>query len=271
MPVYVYIDESGEAGISKIRSQGSPGASPYFVLAAAVMPEAVRITAKKILSDVESQISRQWDHATDLNHAQTVFWSRSAIQNNLRFFAVVSNKSTLGEYSERIKKDPDMFYNKCAIYLLERVGKYLLAKGTIVEPPTIVFERRNHDYDAMRRYISKIKERPFHTDATYLRVFNPFGIITKAKPEEPLLKYADLAAHAVYQCTNKTRANHGIPEPRYLEELSRKFGADERGNIIGNGIKCIHSLEQLELDKDVEAKIRRMKAIPMQKPTASAS
>lgn len=267
MSVFVYIDESGEAGISKVRTASSSGASPYFVLAAVVMPSAVCISAKSVLAEVEKEIRKKWNHATDLTHAQTVFWCRSAARNNLRFFATVSNKSTLGAYSETIKNDPDKFYNKCAVYLLERVGKYLLAKGNCVEPPTVIFERRNHDYDAMRRYIGKIKENPIHRDAKYLQVFNPFAITARAKGEETLLKYADLVAHAVYQCTNKTQSNHGIPEPRYLEEISRRFGADERGKIIGNGLKCIHSLEQLELDKDVEDKVRRMKAIPMRKFT----
>jgi len=265
LSVTVFIDESGEAGISKIRSEKSPGASPYFVLAAAVMPPAACIHAKKVLAEVESQVFKKWDHATDLSHSQTVFWSRRASENNLRFFAVVSNKQTLGEYSVKIRENPEKFYNKCAVYLLERVGKYLLARNVVQEPPTVIFEHRNHDYDAMRRYIGKIKENPMHTDARFLRAINPFAIVTRAKSDEPLLKYADLAAHAVYQCTNKTRANHMIPEPRYLEELSKRFGADERGNIVGNGIKCIHNLEQLELDKDVEEKIRRMKAIPMRR------
>lgn len=267
MTVSVFIDESGEAGISKIRTQNSPSASPYFVLAAAVMPNAVTISARSVLSDVETQISKNWNHATDLGHAQTVFWSRRAAELNLRFFAVVSNKNTLGPYSERIQRNPDKFYNKCAVYLLERVGKYLLAKGLGSREPVVVFESRNHDYDALRRYIGKIKDNPLHADAGYLRAFNPFSITALAKSDEPLLKFADLAAHAVYQCANKTLSNYSIPEPRYLEELSRRFGADEEGRIIGNGIKCIHTLEQLQLDKDVEEKIRQMRAIPMRRIT----
>ncbi|WP_165352750.1 DUF3800 domain-containing protein [Loktanella sp. IMCC34160] len=265
MSVSVFIDESGEAGISKVRTDISPGASPYFVLAAAVMPNAVTINAKSVLAEVEAKIGKHSDHATDLGHSQTVYWSRKAAGINLRFFAVVSNKSTLGEYSERIRNDPDKFYNKCAVYLLERVGKYLLSKDLGSTEPRVVFESRNHDYDAMRRYIGKIKDNPMHSDARYLRVFNPFAITALAKPQEPLLKFADLAAHAVYQCSNKTRSNFFIPEPRYLEELSKRFGADERGRIIGNGLKCIHSLEQLDLDKDVEERIRRMRAFPMRK------
>ncbi len=263
MSCFVYIDESGDSGIAKIRDGRRGGASPYFVLAAAVMPRAVAIDAGKLLASVNSELGREWRHTTDLSHSQTVYWSRRSVEVNLRYFAVVSNKSTLGEYSHRINKDPQMFYNKCAVYLLERVGRYLLKRGYAAEPPTVVFETRNHDYDAMRRYIGKIKDNPMHSDAKYLRVFNPFAITTRTKEEEPLLRYADLASFAVYQCANKTPKNYNIPEPRYFSELSMRFGADENGNVLGHGVKAIHNLEQLKLDKNVELILRTAKARPM--------
>lgn len=263
MTCSVYIDESGEAGISRIRTGSAPGASPYFVLAAAVMPNAVRINARSVLSRVEARITRKWDHATDLTHSQTVFWARSASQVNLRFFAVISNKATLGTYSDRIARDPDKFYNKCAVYLLERVGKYLIEKGEDRETPEVYFEERNHDYDAMRRYIGKIKDNPMHSDAKYLRLFNPFAISSRTKKQEDLLKYADLASYAVYQCANKSNSNFEIPEPRYLEELSSRFGVDKSGKVIGAGIKCIHSLSSLSLDHDISRRLAQLRGLPM--------
>ncbi|WP_170332221.1 DUF3800 domain-containing protein [Ruegeria arenilitoris] len=265
MSCFIYIDESGESGIAKVRDGKQGGSSPYFVLAAAVMPRAVAINAKRVLDSVNSDLGKKWRHATDLSHSQTVYWSRKSVEVNLRYFAVVSNKATLGAYSDRIQKDPQKFYNKCAVYLLERVGKYLLNRGFANEPPTVIFETRNHDYDAMRRYIGKIKDNPMHSDAKYLRVFNPFAITTRSKEEEPLLKYADLASYAVYQCANKTPKNFSIPEPRYFVELSKRFGADEAGKILGNGVKTIHTLEQLNLDSDIEGLFRSIKAAPMRK------
>lgn len=264
MACKIFIDESGEAGIAKVRNEKSGGASPYFVLAAAVMPSAAAVHAASVLKEVnEVFLPKKWSHATDLNHSQTVFWAKSATKVNLRFFAVISNKSTLGDYAELIEKSPDKFYNKCAVYLLERVGKYLSAKRLAHEVPEIIFEQRNHDYDAMRRYIGKIKDNPMNENAKFLRVFNPFAIVSRAKDEDPLLKYADIAAHSVYQCVNKTHTNYGIPEPRYLEELSKRFGADEKGTILGSGIKCIHALDDLKLDTEIKSKLLGMKARPM--------
>lgn len=261
----IFIDESGETGISKVRSGKKSGASPYFVMAAAVMPEAATINARQVLKDAMATIPKKWKHATDLNHSQTVYLAREMAKPNLRFFAVVSNKATLGDYANMIEFEPHKFYNKCAVYLLERIGKYLMAKGLEDEVPEVCFEKRNHDYDAMRRFIGKIKDNPLHEDAKYLQVFNPFAISAREKHEEELLKYADIAAHAVYQCANKSEANFGIPEPRYLEELAPKFGVDMSGKILGTGLKCIHSIEQLKLDMDVTRKLKALRAAPFRK------
>ena len=229
------------------------------------MPKAATIHARQILKEAISKIPKNWKHATDLNHSQTVYLTREFTKPNLRFFAVISNKSTLGDYASSIEHSPHKFYNKCAVYLLERIGKYLVAKGLEHEIPEVCFEKRNHDFDAMRRYIGKIKDKPMHEDAKYLRVFNPFAIIVRDKSEEDLLKYADLAAHAVYQCANKSESNFGIPEPRYLEELSTKFGVDAEGKVLGTGIKCIHSLDELKLDADISKKLLALRATPFRK------
>jgi hypothetical protein len=260
----VFIDESGDTGIRKVRADGRPGASEYFVLAAAVMPNATQIVARKLLEELEQTIGKTWRHATDLNHSQTVFLCRSVSKKlNLRFFAVVSRKATLGEYANEISWNPHMFYNKCAHYLLECVGGYLKAKGMFSDDPDVIFEGRNHDFDALRRYVGKIKKTPHHTRAQNLQCFNPFGFVERAKHEELLLKYADLAAHAVYQCVNKTPANFGIPEPRYLSELESRFGADEYGKILGNGLKCIHTLDQVIDEKEIKDLWQKMRAKPL--------
>lgn len=188
---------------------------------------------------------------------------------NFRLFAVISKKSTLGEYADEIDWNSHKFYNKCVCYLLEKVGKYVSALGAVDDDIEVIFEGRNHDYDALIRYVGKIRDNPIHPEAKYLQVFNPFAFVQREKLEERLLKYADLASHAVYQCVNKTDANFKIPEPRYLSELISRFGADEEGKIIGNGIKCIHTLRDLELDSDILKMWSSMRARPRPVPRAT--
>lgn len=263
MDCTVYIDESGDTGISKVRNRElGAGSSPYFVMSAAVLPRATQIQANRILDKVEIEIKRTWKHSTDLNHSQRVFLCRAFSTLNARYFAVISNKATLSVYKDMIENAPHKFYNKCAIYLLERVGKYLLAKG-ISLAPRVIFEKRNHDYDALRRYFGKIKNNPQDSQAQWLRVFNPFSFVALPKKDERLLKVADLVANAVYQCVNKSNANFGIPEPRYVLELAARFGADERGRVEGTGLKFIHSIEQLELDREIKDALLKMRALPL--------
>lgn len=262
MKCFVYIDESGDTGLKTVRTEGAYGASPYFVLAAVVMPSATRVAAKKLLLEIEESIPKSWKHATELNHMQTVFFCRKAVELNARFFAVVSNKSTLKEYASDIEWSAHKFYNKCSHYLLERVGAYMSQNGFTSEYPDVVFEDRNHDFDKLIRYHQKIKETPHHTEAKYIGLFNPMAFVTRTKSEEPLMKFADLAAHAVYQCVNKIEKNFFITEPRYFEELSTRFACDEKGVILGTGIKCIHSLADIKLDPEVRAKFEKARATP---------
>jgi len=262
MKCFVYIDESGDTGLKSVRSEGAPGASPYFVLAAVAMPAAARVHAKSVLSEIEEKMPKSWRHATELNHMQTVYFCRQAVKLNARFFAIVSHKATLNEYGEDIEWNPHKFYNKCSHYLLERVGAYMVSNGFTSEYPDVVFEDRNHDFDKLMRYHQKIKDNPYHTEAKHISLFNPMAFVTRSKPEEPLLKFADLAAHAVYQCVNKIEKNFFITEPRYYEELSSKFACDDKGIILGSGIKCIHSLDDIKLDPEVRAKFERTRATP---------
>lgn len=262
MSCIVYIDESGDAGIRKVRSNGSKGASPFFVISAAVIPKSHLESSKNCLIEVEKCIGRQWKHATDLNHSQKVYFCRQAASLNLRMFSVISNKDTLGDYRQNIDEDPHKFYNKCTVYLLECVGQYLKGKGLFESEPDVVFENRNHNFDALRRYVSKIKDNPIHERAKLVQCFNPFGFVERAKNEEPLLKFADLVAHATYSCVNKSKANYSITETRYIREMQKRFGADSKGKVLGNGLKCIHSLEKLHLDADVEAELKMLKAEP---------
>ena len=154
MPFVAFIDESGEAGISRVRSEKQPGASPYFVLGAAVMQPATIINARKLLADVRQKISKEkWKHATDLDHSTKVFFAREVSRLHARFFAVVSNKETLREYKQQIDDDPQMYYNKCLKYLLERICSYLARFGVSDEDISFILERRNHDYSRMLRYL----------------------------------------------------------------------------------------------------------------------
>jgi hypothetical protein len=266
MTCTVFIDESGDTGITKIRDQNSGGSSPFFCLGAVVMRRATQIETRKLLDQLQEDFrkTKRWKHATDLNHAQKVHFAKTLAAKRLRFYGLISNKSTLEEYKSQIDWDPHKFYNKCITYLLELVGADLIKFSNEFLEPQIVVEQRNHNYDTLRRYIVKVKENPIYPESKYLSAINPFGLIAKSKDEEDLLRVADFVAHSLYSCVNKTPDNFGHTEPRYWNELSSRFATDNNGKVLGSGIKCIHSLEQVDLDADVAELISQARGKPTQ-------
>lgn len=222
MSFTVYIDESGEAGISKVRDESNPGASPYFVLGAVVCQPTAEVHAANAMDQIRQAIKRKsWAHATDLNHHEKVFLAREISRLPVRYFATISFKKTLSGYKGQISGNAQKYYNKCVVYLLESIFSYLAAHLVAGADVRIIFERRNHDYDAMLRYLQKVKNNPIYPQSKVLKHLNPFSISSKLKGEDPMLDIADFVAHAVYQCTNRTPQNFGIPEPRYFRRLAQ--------------------------------------------------
>lgn len=257
----VYIDESGEAGIAKVRTESSPGASPYFVLGAAVCRVSDEPKVIEAFQKFRDEIGKKsWKHATELGHPEKVLLARTLGKVPARFFGVISNKSTLGEYAEKIRKDPQKFYNKCTTYLLEIILSYSIRRGFSAGDVRVVFEERNHDYDRMIRFVSAIKKNPMYEPSKALRDFNPFAMTRIAKGESEMLDVADFVAHALLQAAHKIPANYNIPEPRYIRGMQSRFGCSESGIVLGSGIKCIHSLENLKLDSDVQGILKRLRA-----------
>lgn len=259
----LFIDESGEAGIGKIRSESSPGASPYMTLGAAIVPNRYREVIEAILTTLSSEIGKNPLHCSKLNHYQILHFARNVVQQRVRLFGVVSRKSTLGGYRDVISEDSTMYYNKCAQYLLERVAWFMEIRGIPAENLEIVFEEANIDYDKMRNLLRACQNKPRHEFTRKLKNICVDRIITKKKDEECLLQVADLVAHALYKCIDKHDKNFGIPEPRYLRELSsRFFGHPETHAVVGAGLYCVHSVVDLGLDPDVADGLNSLVASP---------
>lgn len=252
----LFVDESGQAGITKVRSGGSGGATPYMALGAALVPSLVAddVTAK--LSKIAAKFGKPSLHCTELNHSQKVYYARTIAKEKVLFFGVLSLKATLGRYKDEIKGDPKRYYNKCAQYLLEKVGRFMALNDIDADRLSVCFEEGNFNYTALRSLVSKCRENPIYEDTRFLSRIEPMSIYAAPKGKAPLLQLGDLAAHALFRCADKSKTNYDIPEPRYLHELHRKFFSNpETGKIEGYGIKAVHELRDVKLDKDVHALI----------------
>lgn len=251
MSYTIFVDESGDSGIGNVRSDNGRGATQYMVIAAAALRDEAVSRAEHILREAQKKIGREWRHVTRLRHQDTVFIARKVSQIDVVLFAVISNKKTI---SESLKEHwgSQEYYNKCVCYLLERVGKYMKEKsdeGGLRHK--ILFEKRNHDYQKMKNYISTVRHNPIYHESKFLEYVNVDAIEIIEKGEHICLHLADIAAHSVYQCVNKSNNNHNIPEPRYFLELRDRFWCNQSGELLNFGIKPIHSLKDLRLDDEI--------------------
>lgn len=261
----LFVDESGDQGLDKVRGLGSPhGASPYMTLGACLVPDIERSALLSLLDRLASEFKKTDLHCNELNHFQIAKFSRTvAREARVKLFAIVSKKSTLGTYKNDIsgKGQDQRYYNKCVQYLLERVGEFMLINNISSDSLSIVFEtRERHNYQALRAYIRKIIRSPIDERAArFLARIDPLSITDQTKLQQKLLSYADLVAYASYQAVNDAGRNLGVPEQRYMRELKDKFFADEAtGLICEKGAKLL-MMRSMQLDEVTAAFFSNLK------------
>jgi len=257
------VDESGEAGISRVRASGSPGASPYMTLGAALVLRSQRDQLNLKLNNLREEFGVATLHCSRLKHQQIVRFCREIAEMRIRLFGLISLKKTLGTYRSDIESDSKKYYNKCVQLLLERVGFFMQHHKFPPNDLEIVFEKANVDYVRMKSLIHLCQKNPHRPNTKRLRAIDAQNIIAKSKEQEPLLQIADLVAHALYKCVDKTSANAHVTEPRYVKELqSRFFGHPETNSVVDGGLFCVHQPWQLQLDRDVLEVINTLTADP---------
>ena len=73
----VYVDESGDLGIEKVRSSTQGGASPFFVLGALVCQPTSLVHVDNTVEEFKAHIKKtKWKHATNLGHFEKVYFAR---------------------------------------------------------------------------------------------------------------------------------------------------------------------------------------------------
>lgn len=268
MPKYLFlVDESGDAGIEKIRSKGQGGASPYMTLGGVLIAEADAQFARDAMRKVCLEIRKPTLHCKEMRHFQKLHFAKTVAALPIVTFGLISFKNTLGGYKEAIDGNSSKFYNTCARYLLERLGDYMGANSVGRHEVEIIFEEGNFAYDKLRNYIGMCQDRPMGKttqqleNVKLLKNVSSRNITAKPKADELLLQIPDLVAHALYKCVDKSNACHQITETRYLKEISCLFySRASDSKIIGTGIKPVHNLSQLRLDADTYSFFNELKA-----------
>ena len=235
-----------------------------MTMGAALIPNDSLQNVRDTLEQIRTVMGKKEIHCSELNHYQKLFLIREIHKHKKRLFGVISFKETLGGYKGAIDGNSKLYYNKCAQYLLERVGWFMEVSGIPPENLDIIFEKGNFDYGRMKNLLRKCQRNPAHSMTARLRYIKVDNISVKTKLEEPLLQMADLVAHALYKCVDKQDKNHFITEPRYLRELSpRFFGDPTTQTVSGAGLYLVHQLSDLNLDPEVEEMMNAMVAEPL--------
>ncbi|HBZ42730.1 MAG TPA: hypothetical protein DEO85_01430 [Maritimibacter sp.] len=255
----LFVDESGQSGIKKIRTPSSPGASPYMTLAGVLVPNIEKQEILGVLAALAEEFKKPDLHCSRLNHNQIVRFATEVAKLRVLCFGLISRKATLGNYADDIKKDDKLFYNKNAQYLLERVGAFMEEKSLTEAQLSVVFEEGNFDYGKLKSLIRACRRDPKRRQSRTLRFVNPSFIYSKPKKEEPLLQLADLVAHALFRCVDDGPSTHGVMETRYLSEISGKFYAQEDSRkVLGHGIYPVHTLSAIKVTDKVADFLKKM-------------
>lgn len=242
----LFIDESGDQGINKIRTSSAGGSSPYLTLGAVLIDDEEQNLLEEKLLEISEAIQGNKPnpqiHFSEMRHLQRVWVCKQFSELPIKCFGLISKKETLGNYANTIDHDSIRFYNKNVQYLLELVAGCFAAENVAVDNHQIIFEEiANFPYSQMRNFIATVRNNPYHSTACLLEYINPDAIMSQKKDEQPLLALADCVAYSLHKSVQDWK---GVYEPRYLVELRRRIHCDSEKVIKRNGIKFIHSISQ---------------------------
>lgn len=244
-----YADESGHVTQDPGASDSS-GPSRFLTFGGCLVRRAEVSAIDAALTELRAEFSKKKNlHATELSHVQKIYAIRRILKLNVQLFAVISDKKTLRGFKAYSERDSQKYYNRTALYLLSRLGSYLLGIGIRSEEVQILFEARHHDYARFRNYVSKTQRNPTGDEVEGIQGISAALIGTADKDREPKLFLADLVAHAAFCAFDRNRKNFSITEVRYLRELADGFCEDD----LCERLRIIQSDKVKDLCPETEA------------------
>ena len=241
-----YVDESGQTGIKKIRTETTGGASRYLTLGGVLVPDKHKGELTELVRWLAKEFSKPSLHCSKLNHNQIVRFAQELAKVQVKLFGVISLKTTLGSYAADINHSDKAYYNKNAQYLLERLAHFLQLNNIDENAISIVFEEGNFDYRKLKSLIGSCIQTPKKPATRRLRGrINPSSIKAIPKDGDPLLQLADLTAHALFRLVDDSPSTFGTKEVRYTQELRKKFFSDPDSREVLSVLVCcpVHKLE----------------------------
>lgn len=251
-----YIDEAGDEGFGKLRTQGANGGQSNWLLIGACVVEAaddLKLPSWKDAILKRLQKTTRDLHFIDLSHDQRIVVCQEMAKLPLGGAVAFSHKATIpGTKYERVFKQKGYLYNYLVRWLLERITADIMGRPGGPHRLRLVFSRRGGtNYTKMTNYLRLLRDdRAIYPSPGKIQwdVLNPNDLEVLNHSKRSGLQFADCITSAFYAGVEPNF--YGNHEPRYAQ-LLRGNVLRKRGNALDHGVipvphfnKCGASDEQ---------------------------
>lgn len=264
----LYVDESGDPGLKKVRPIDPDGASEWMTLSGVLVRASRENEIQKRLSDLRKSLrthNKPDIHFAELNPAKKALVTRALASWPTRGFVICSNKRNMrGQQDAKpeanIVEVKSWFYAWLFRLLIERVSKLVLRHSmqTFGYPGTLKIElsqRGGIRYVGMRAYCHWLKETSqagvgalpqgsIAWDVIDIMQIEDFPHKTRAG-----LQLADWVCGAFFKAADKH--NTGAVDPQFakiLTPIMARLSASQP--VAGFGVKLMPNFRRLAIDQD---------------------
>jgi hypothetical protein len=251
-----YIDEAGDDGIKKIRTESEKGGSEWLVISAVVIhaengPRVVPWLKESIARQRRHQIKNL--HFYKLDHDGKIAACRSLAEREVYLFSTISYKRTMENYknpsAEKVNINKTArFYAWMSRLLLEQVTNFV-GQRTFIDynmPTKLRVEfsdRGGLEIRQFRNYLDYLRNQSA-TDSLYLDKYDLDWSVVDTREMHSFsnkdragLQLADTVASAFYCGLEKLTDEP--PNAEYAKLLEPRMARDDRRKILDCGVKIM--------------------------------
>ena len=252
-----YIDEAGDDGIKKIRTETENGGSEWLVISAVVVHAENEPRLIPWLKDTIARQKRghqiQHFHFYKLDHAGKVAACRSLAEKEVYLFSTISYKRTMENYKNPAPEKVNInktarFYAWMSRLLLEQVtnfvGQRTFIDYNMATKLRVEFsDRGGLEIKQFRNYFDYLRNQSA-TDSLYLSNYDLDWSVVDTREMHSFsnkdragLQLADTVASAFYCGLEKLTDEP--PNSEYAKLLETRMARDDRRRILGCGVKVM--------------------------------
>ena len=269
MPItfVVYIDESGDTGLTSVKPNDPSGATEWLVLSAYLV--AIQDDAKLVsrVQDVQTDFKskRRNLHYNKLLPFKKTLVCSGLAKHGAKCFVVMSNKQNIEQYKNKnLGEEKAWLYWWLTRLLMERVTDYCerqTPKNQIGKDKLrIVFSRRGGlTYENLKEYLDLLhyqsvnKLLRLNVGDIKWSMIDTNEILVKDHAERAGLQLSDLVAGAFYEAVERNRGEIVNCDSSHAKHLMPLMAKSAKGYVLSYGIKTMPNLWEMELQDEQRA------------------